>query len=114
MVSSMARQCVGLGIAFTISVLGSAVDASAQSKTPATKQMVVAVKGMTCEEMCAPSLHKQLAKLPGVKDVNVSAKKGSAIITFEQPTTMTDKVIEDAVAAAGFTATKITRQKRVD
>ena len=112
MTSSITKLCGAFAFAVTTLVLGSPVDGSAQSTARATKEVVVAVKGMTCEEMCAPSLHKQLVKLPGVKDVDVSAKKGSAVITFNQPTTIADKVIEDAVAAAGFTATKITRQKR--
>ena len=84
---------------------------AAQSKAPATRDAVVSVSGMVCEEMCAPTLQKRLAKLPNVTTVAVSAEKGRAVITFALPTEVTDRVIEQAVAAAGFTATKIDWQK---
>lgn len=39
---------------------------TAQSKAPATRDAVVSVSGMACQDMCAPTLHKRLAKLPDV------------------------------------------------
>lgn len=84
---------------------------AAQSKAPATRDAVVSVSGMVCQEMCAPTLQKRLAKLPDVKTVAVSAAKGRAVITFMLPTKVTDRLIEQAVTDAGFTATKIAWQK---
>ncbi len=84
---------------------------AAQPKAPVTRDAVVSVSGMVCEEMCAPTLQKRLAKLPDVKTVAVSAEKGRAVITFTLPTKVTDRVIEQAVTDAGFTATKIAWQK---
>lgn len=84
---------------------------AAQSKVPATRDAVVSVSGMVCEDMCAPTLQTRLAKLPNVKSVTVSAEKGRAVITFSVPTEVTNQVIERAVADAGFTATKIAWQK---
>ena len=65
---------------------------------------------MVCEEMCAPTLQKRLAKLTDVKN-REDREKGRAVITFAMPTKVTGRVIEQAVADAGFTATKIAWQK---
>lgn len=109
---SMTARSLGISTAalFVVFVAGFAT-ATAQSKASATRDAVVSVSGMKCEEMCAPNLQKRLAKLPDVKAVTVSAEKGRAVITFALPTEVTDKMIEQAVADAGFTATKIDWQK---
>lgn len=111
MVSMTARR-LGLSAA-TLLVIGLAQfgTVAAQSKAGATRDAVVSVSGMKCEEMCAPSLQKRLGKLPDVKAVTVSAEHGRAVITFALPTQVTNKMIKKAVSDAGFTATKIDWQK---
>ncbi len=93
--------------AVLVAIISSVSPLAAQSKTPATRDALVTVSGMACETMCAPTLQKRLAKLPDVKAVTVSAEKGTAVITFAFPTKVQDKEIEQAVADAGFKATKI-------
>ena len=102
------RMCTATILVVIVATVGIV---AAQSEAPATRDAVVSVSGMVCEEMCAPTLQKRLAKLPNVKTVTVSAEKGRAVITVALPTKVTNRVIERAVAAAGFTATKIAWQK---
>lgn len=102
------RMCTATVLVVIVASVGIV---AAQSKAPATRDAVVSVSGMVCEEMCAPTLQKRLAKLPDVKTVTVSAEQGRAVITFALPTEVTDRVIEQAVTDAGFTATKIAWQK---
>lgn len=98
--------------AVLVAIIFSLGSLAAQSKAPATRDALVSVSGMSCEAMCAPTLQKRLAKLPDVKAVVVSAEKGTAVITFALPTKVQDKEIEQAVADAGFKATKIEWQRR--
>ena len=108
---SMTAGTLRICTATVLVVIVASVGIVAQSKAQATRDAVVSVSGMVCEEMCAPTLQKRLAKLPDVKTVTVSAEKGRAVITFALPTEVTDRVIEQAVTEAGFTATKIAWQK---
>ncbi len=105
---SMTTRTLGL-YAATLLVLfvATAELAPAQSKAGTTMNAVVSVSGMACQDMCAPTLQRRLAKLPDVKAVTVSAEQGQAVVTFALPTKVTDKAIEQAVTEAGFTATKI-------
>jgi len=48
------------------------------------KKQIVNIEGMMCEG-CARTVTNVLSKLPGVKKVDVSFKKGTAVIKAEAP-----------------------------
>ncbi|HUP46656.1 MAG TPA: heavy-metal-associated domain-containing protein [Thermoanaerobaculia bacterium] len=69
---------------------------------PPTKQAVISVKGLACP-FCVHGLKKHLARLEGAKKVEVSLKRGRAVVTFDARSKVTIKQIERAVRKAGFT-----------
>lgn len=95
------------GVVLVLMLIAGSAILTGQARTRSSRQAVISVTGMSCETMCAPALQKRLAKLPDVKDVAVSAKDGRAVVNFTSTPKLTDKEIEQAVADAGFTATKI-------
>ncbi len=48
------------------------------------KKQIVNIEGMMCEG-CARTVTNVLSKLPGVKKVDVSFKKGTAVVKAEAP-----------------------------
>ena len=48
------------------------------------KKQIVKIEGMMCEG-CARTVTSVLSRLPGVKKVDVSFKKGEAIVKAEAP-----------------------------
>lgn len=72
----------------------------------AGKEAVVTVKGMQCP-FCAYGIKKHLAKIPGVKNVDVNLAKNEAIVQFAVDAQPTDAQIQQAVKNAGFTTGKI-------
>lgn len=105
------RTLAAYAVAVVVLLVATIGVAANQTKGATTKKATVSVSGMACQEMCAPTLNRRLKQLPDVKAVTVSAEKANAVITFAGPSKVTDKVIQEAVARAGFTATKIAWQE---
>lgn len=61
------------------------------------------VTGMTCEH-CENAVREEVAQIPGVTDIDVSAETGSLSITSEQA--IDDAAVLAAVDEAGYTATR--------
>lgn len=78
----------------------------APTQTKDAKEAVVTVKGMQCP-FCAYGIKKHLAKIPGVRKVEVDLGKNQAIVEFKPDATPKDEQIQRAVHDAGFTAGKI-------
>jgi len=66
------------------------------------KTIPLTVKGMTCR-MCEYPVKSALKKLPGVVDAKVSAKDGTATVTYD-PEKVTPQQMADAVKKAGYKA----------
>lgn len=60
------------------------------------------VTGMTCEH-CEASVRDEVSKLPGVENVNVSARTGTLNISSTDP--VDPGAVLAAVSEAGYTAT---------
>lgn len=58
------------------------------------------VKGMMCPH-CEMHVKDQLRAIPGVKDVAASAPLGK--VSVSAPADVTDQMLKDAIAAAGYT-----------
>ncbi|MBI3492542.1 MAG: heavy-metal-associated domain-containing protein [Acidobacteria bacterium] len=78
----------------------------AQTQSTGAREAVVTVKGMQCP-FCAYGIKKHLAKIPGVRKVEVDLGKNQAIVEFAPDAKPTDEQIQRAVHDAGFTAGKI-------
>ncbi len=77
-----------------------------ESSSGASKQAVIAVKGLACP-FCVYGLKKHLATLPGAKHVEANLGKGQAVVDFAPDAEVTEQQIQKAVRDAGFTAGKI-------
>ncbi len=77
-----------------------------QGRSDGSKQAVVTVEGMQCP-FCAYGIRKHLAKLPGVRKVEVELARNQAIVTFAPDAKVGEKDIQKAIRNAGFTAGKI-------
>lgn len=62
-----------------------------------------AVTGMTCGH-CEGSVRREIAKLPEVTDIAVSAASGSLVITSDSP--VDDAAVRAAVDEAGYSAAR--------
>ncbi len=89
-----------------IVVFATAAPTLRAEETAASKQAVIAVKGLACP-FCVHGLKKHLLRLPGAKQVDVSLGKGEAVVTFEASSRVTEPEIAAAVRKAGFTPGKI-------
>lgn len=68
---------------------------------PATERTVtLAVENMTCAT-CPPIVRKSLARVPGVGQVDVSAKNNTATVRFDDEKTTVVALI-DATTKAGY------------
>lgn len=93
--------------ALILSLLWLPVATSFADAQPASdKQAVIAVKGLACP-FCVHGLKKQLRRLPGVKNIDVSLGRGQAVVTFDGASKVTNQQIARAVRKAGFTPGKI-------
>lgn len=61
------------------------------------------VTGMTCGH-CEGSVRREIAKLPEVTDIAVSAASGSLVITSDSP--VDDAAVRAAVDEAGYSAAR--------
>ncbi len=63
------------------------------------------VTGMTCGH-CEMSVREEVSALPGVEDIEVSAKTGKLVVTSSQP--IEDAAVIAAVDEAGYHAVRAT------
>lgn len=59
------------------------------------------VSGMSCAH-CEAAIHSEVARIPGVDDVDVSAKTGRLVVTSSLP--IDTHAVLDAVEEAGYQA----------
>jgi mercuric ion binding protein len=64
-----------------------------QSVFATEKTVTLAVKNMTCA-MCPITVKKSLQKVEGVNEVDISFKKKTATVTYDDKTTSTDELVE--------------------
>lgn len=95
-----------VAVALISSILWLPVATSLAAQPRPDKQAVLAVKGLACP-FCVHGLEKQLRRLPGVKNIDVSLGRGRAVITFDGASKVTNQQIARAVRKAGFTPGKI-------
>ncbi len=99
------RVTHALTIAAIVLVAGR-LPTQAQAQATGAKEAVVSVKGMQCP-FCAYGIKKHLAKIDGVRKVEVDLSKSQAIVAFAPDAKPTDEQIQRAVRDAGFTTGKI-------
>jgi mercuric ion binding protein len=73
---------------------------SAGSALAAERQVTLAVSNMSCAT-CGPIVRQSLARVPGVKHVEVSAEKGTAVVVFDDAETNVSKLVA-ATTDAGY------------
>lgn len=74
----------------------------AASAFAATKTVTIHIKGMKCGN-CAASVTKALKATDGVQDVQVSAAKGEAVVTFDDEK-VNEAKLREVINGTGFTA----------
>lgn len=84
----------------------SQVDQLDASITPASPRAVVKIDGMACP-FCTYNIQRQLEALDGVRQTDVSLKKGEAYVTLSSNNPATAEQLRRAVESAGFTATEV-------
>lgn len=75
----------------------------------ASQQVVMEIKGMTCE-LCPIAIKKSLEKVAGVKNVKVSFEEKKARLAVDDA--VTDKILEEAVRKAGAYTGKVIERKQ--
>ncbi|TWJ33486.1 heavy-metal-associated domain-containing protein [Geobacter argillaceus] len=75
----------------------------------AAQQVVMDIKGMTCE-LCPLAIRKSLEKVAGVKSVKVSFDDKKARLAVDEA--VTDKALEQAVQKAGTYTGKVIERKQ--
>lgn len=88
----------------TLLYMNSSDKPKTNEETGPVKQVVLPVKGMTCEG-CAVSVKIALKDLEGVKDTEVDTEKGKATVTYIEGKVTVDQIIE-AINKTGFAAQK--------
>jgi copper chaperone len=73
---------------------------NAQGEKEEVEEVVLSIKGMTCEK-CEAAIKSALLNCNGVKDVKVSYKEANAVVKADAYETDYDELIE-AVESAGF------------
>ena len=77
--------------------------------TEIDRTIELSVDGMTCGH-CVMSVSEELSEIPGVKNVDVILNSGATSkVTVLTDTPLDDAALSDAVSAAGFTLTGISR-----
>lgn len=74
----------------------------------AAQQVEMEIEGMTCA-LCPLAIKKSLAKVPGVRDIDVSYKEKKARPTVEDA--VTNPALEEAVKKAGGYTGKVIERK---
>lgn len=78
------------------------VQSPAQQATVAVEKIHIPVEGMTCSA-CQANVRRTIKNMDGVKDVVVSLKGRSAIVTYI-PTIVKSEQIQQAIAEKGYKA----------
>ena len=99
------KYCVFI-LMFSLSSLAFAAD----QVTAGNRIFEIDVRGMTCP-FCQDGLHRNLNKLPGVKDAKVSLKLKKARIILQPGQPLDEKVLRDTVIDSGFTPGDVRRVK---
>ncbi len=68
------------------------------------KKLKVAISGMHCAS-CATNVERSVSKIPGVKDITVSAVTHKGFVTCED--SVQDEDIKKAVQKAGYKAISV-------
>src|SRR5579875_3842424 len=84
-------------------LLGGGSSASTVSVRPEAKQIVLQIKGMSCES-CAAAVQQVLRKVPGVTEAQVDYERAEAVVYFAPCCAVQPQVLIDAVQEAGYTA----------
>lgn len=77
-------------------------------RAPATKSVVLKIKGMTCGG-CVLGVRKVLTRLSGVSKADVSYEKSRAVVTYDPARVTTSQMIA-AIKTLGYSATIETPQ----
>lgn len=96
----MVKRVVGALAAVLLLIAGYAL---------AAQQVVMDIKGMTCE-LCPLAIKKSLEKVKGVKSVKVSFEEKKARLIVEDA--VNDKALEEAVRKAGGYSGKVVERKQ--
>ena len=70
------------------------------------KKLTVKIDGMTCPS-CAASVESQFNKLDSVDSVEISLRKGTAIVTLKEGKNLKEEDVKNAVKDAGFKAIEV-------
>ncbi len=81
--------------------------ASSQVANQSEARAVIAISGMTCDG-CAAHIQSELVKTPGVRQADVSYKKGQAVVVYDPSATSLD-AIRSAIDATGYKAGEVIR-----
>jgi len=65
------------------------------------KKLTVKIDGMTCPS-CAASVESQFRKLDAVDSIDISLRKGIAIVTLKEGKDLKEDDVKNAVKNAGF------------
>jgi len=84
-------------------LLGGGSSASTVTVRPEAKQIVLQIKGMSCES-CAAAVQQVLRKVPGVTEAQVDYERAEAVVYFAPCCAVQPQVLIDAVQEAGYTA----------
>ena len=90
------RLLLALGLLFLPSALVAADGA------PATKETLLAVRGMICAS-CSGSVEQALRKLDGVVEVKVDMRKDAVLVRYDEKKVTQRKMLE-ALVRAGYPA----------
>ena len=85
---------------FIAPLLGAAIIASVASAFATERTVTLAVEHMTCE-LCPPIVKKSLARVPGVTKAEVSAKRQTATVVFDDQKTTVEALVA-ATTNAGY------------
>ncbi len=70
------------------------------------KKLTVKIDGMTCPS-CAASVESQFKKLDAVDFVDISLRKGTAVVTLKEGKNLKEDDVMNAVKDAGFKAIEV-------
>ena len=70
------------------------------------KKLTVKIDGMTCPS-CAASVESQFRKLDAVDSIDISLRKGIAIVTLKEGKDLKEDDVKNAVKNAGFKAIEV-------
>jgi len=65
------------------------------------KKLTVKIDGMTCPS-CAASVESQFRKLDAVDSVDISLRKGTAVVTLKEGKSLKEDEVMNAVKDTGF------------